>query len=131
MFKNYIRIAWRSLRKNTLTSSLSLAGLVVGVISFLLLGTYILNELRYDRFNEKADRIVYVNYSYKSPSDAEATISRYTPTAVATVAKREFFEVEDAVRVYNYDRREVKIDGKNFTESIIDHHKHRYPHQHF
>ena len=116
MFRNYIKIAWRSLRKNTLTSSLSLAGLVVGVISFLLLGTYILNELRYDRFNEKADRIVYVNYSYKSPSDAEATISRYTPTAVAPVAKREFFEVEDAVRVYKYDRREVEIDGKNFTE---------------
>ncbi|WBL22292.1 FtsX-like permease family protein [Zunongwangia sp. HRR-M8] len=116
MLRNYIKIAWRNLWRNTLTSILSLIGLIVGVMCFFLLGTYILNELRYDRFHKKADRIVYVNYNYKSASDAEATHSRYTPTAVAPVAKRELFEVEDAVRIYNYDRREVEVDNKHFTE---------------
>ena len=117
MFRNYLKIAWRNLWKNKMTTSLSLFGLILGVTCFMLLGTYILNELRYDRFNDKADRIVFVNYSYKSPSDVEATHTRNTPTAVAPVAKREFYEVEDAVRIYRYDRREVEVGNSHFTEA--------------
>ena len=116
MLKNYIKIAWRNLWKNKMTTTLSLFGLILGVTCFMLLGTYILNELRYDRFNDKAVRIVFVNYSYKSPSDVEATHTRNTPTAVAPVAKREFYEVEDAVRIYRYDRREVEVGNTHFTE---------------
>ncbi|RXG31963.1 ABC transporter permease [Leeuwenhoekiella marinoflava] len=115
MLRNYIKIAWRSLLKNKITTTVSLFGLILGVACFMLLGTYILNELRYDRFNEKADRIVYVNYNYKSPSDKEATHTNLTPTAVVPVAKRMFSEVENAVRIYSYNR-ELQVGTKNFTE---------------
>ena len=116
MLKNYIKIAWRSLWKNKITTSVSLFGLILGIACFMLLGTYILNELRYDRFHEKADRIAFVNLNYKSPSDAEAVHTPSTPTAVVPVAKREFTEVEDAARVYRYNSRDIKADNKNFTE---------------
>jgi putative ABC transport system permease protein len=116
MLKNYIKIAWRNLWKNKMTTSLSLFGLILGVACFMLLSTYILNELRYDRFHEKADRIAYVNLNYKSPSDAEAVHTPRTPTAVVPVAKREFAEVEDAARIYRYNSREIKVDNKNFIE---------------
>ncbi|MEH6656817.1 ABC transporter permease [Leeuwenhoekiella marinoflava] len=116
MLRNYIKIAWRNLWKNKMTTALSLFGLILGVCCFMLLGTYILNELRYDRFNVKADRIVAVNYNYKSPSDEEAQHTRYTPTAVVPIAIREFHEVEDATRIHNYDSREIEVNNKHFTE---------------
>ncbi|MDT0678609.1 ABC transporter permease [Autumnicola musiva] len=116
MIRNYFKIAWRSLWKNKMTSFISLSGLVLGITCFMIMATYIFNELRFDRFNEKVDRIVYVNYNYQSPSDAEPTHTANTPTAVVPVAKRSFSEVENAARVYNYENREIQVENKNFTE---------------
>ncbi|UJH91005.1 ABC transporter permease [Antarcticibacterium sp. 1MA-6-2] len=116
MILNYFKTAWRSLVRFKLTISVSLFGLFLGVTCFLLLSTYILNEIRYDRFHDKADRIVAVNMSYKSPADADFVSTTLTPTAVVPVAKREFSEVEEAARIYNYGTREVKVNNVLFTE---------------
>ena len=119
MFKNYFKTAWRSLWRNRTTSVISIAGLAFGVACFFLLSTYILNELRYDRFHEKADRIMYVNFSYKSPSDAEPVHTEVTPTAVVPVAKREFAQVENGARVYSYSNKTLQWKDKVFNEKNI------------
>ena len=77
-----------------------------------------MNELRYDRFHSKADRIVRVSFSYKSPNDAEAVNSAVTPTAVVPVFKKNFSEIEDGVRVYNYAFKPIAVQfkDKNFNE---------------
>ncbi len=118
MFKNYIKIAWRSLWKSTTISLISISGLALGIACFLLLGTYILNELRYDRFHLKADRIVRVNYSYKSSDDPEPVNTEVTPTGVVPVFKRNFSEIEDGTRVYNYAYKSIAVQfkEKNFNE---------------
>ncbi|RFN60286.1 FtsX-like permease family protein [Marixanthomonas ophiurae] len=116
MIRNYFKIAWRSLLRNKLTTGLSLFGLVLGVACFLLLATYILNELRYDHFHEKADRIVFANFNYQSPSDVTAEHTQLTPTALVPVAQREFSEVEEAVRVYKYNNRKVVVENQKFDE---------------
>lgn len=116
MIRNYIKTAWRSLLGNKLTTGLSLFGLVLGVACFLLLATYILNELRYDSFHEKADRIVFVNFNYQSSADDDAEHSQSTPTAVVPVAKREFSEVIDGARLYTFDNREIVVGNQKFTE---------------
>jgi putative ABC transport system permease protein len=102
MIKNYLKTAWRNLVQNKATSIISVAGLAVGICCFLLLTTYLINELRYDRFHEKADRIVRVAYNYKSADDPEAVQAAVTPTAPVPVFKQEFSDIEDGVRIYDY-----------------------------
>lgn len=119
MLKNYIKTAWRSLQRNKVTAFISVFGLMVGVACFFLLATYILNELRYDRFHEKADRIVFINYNYKSPSDAEAMHVAVTPTAVVPVSKREFSEVENGVRLVEYKNKVIDVGDQAFTEKKL------------
>jgi putative ABC transport system permease protein len=102
MIRNYFKTAWRNLSQNKTTSLISIAGLAVGICCFLLLSTYLINELRYDRFHEKADRIVRIAYSYKSADDPEATNTARTPTAPVPVFKQELAEIEDGVRIYDY-----------------------------
>ena len=99
MLKNYAKIAFRSLWKYKTNSLISITGLAIGIGCFLLLATYILHELRYDRFQEKGDRIVRVNLFYQS-GDGEPVYIAITPTAVSPVFSREFAEVEKGVRLY-------------------------------
>ena len=61
MFKNYLKIAWRNLLKNKTFSLINIAGLASGLACFILITLYIIDELSYDRFHEKADRIYRVH----------------------------------------------------------------------
>ena len=65
MIKNYFKVAWRNLLKNKAFSFINITGLAVGLASFLLIALYVLDELSYDRYNEKADRIYRVNTDIK------------------------------------------------------------------
>jgi putative ABC transport system permease protein len=65
MIKNYFTIAWRNLLKNKIYSVLNIAGLAIGLASFLLITVYMLDEISYDRYNEKADRIYRINSDIK------------------------------------------------------------------
>lgn len=115
MIKNYIKTAWRSLVLNKVTSLISIAGLAVGIGCFILLATYLLNELRYDRFHVNANRIVRVTYNYKSSDDAEAKSTSVTPTAPVPVFKQQLQEIEDGVRIYWYNNP-VQYHDKLFNE---------------
>ncbi|KAA0989596.1 ABC transporter permease [Dyadobacter aurulentus] len=101
MLRNYLKIAFRSLWKYKTNTFISVAGLAIGVGCFLLLATYVLHELRYDRFQPNSDRIARVNLFYQS-GEGESVYIAMTPTAVAPLFSREFGEVESAARIYPY-----------------------------
>jgi putative ABC transport system permease protein len=102
MIKNYLKTAWRNLVNNKVTSLISIAGLAVGIACFLLLATYLINELRYDRFNAKADRIVRLTSNYKSADDNSEKNIAVTPTAPVPVFTQEFSDIANGVRIINY-----------------------------
>ena len=58
MLFNYIKPAFRNLRKNSLYTALNISGLAIGVAACLLIMLFVANELSYDRWNPLADRIV-------------------------------------------------------------------------
>src|SRR5580765_6867888 len=66
MLKNYIVIALRNLRKYRFISFINLFGLTVGLTCCLLITTYILNELSYDRYNAHADNIYRVTRTFNN-----------------------------------------------------------------
>ncbi|GGH04650.1 ABC transporter permease [Mucilaginibacter phyllosphaerae] len=119
MIRNYLKTAWRNLVQNKTTSFISMAGLAVGICSFLLLATYLTNELRYDRFNTNAGRISRLTFSYKSADDKEVNTTALTPTAPVPVFKQQLADIEDGVRVVNYSNMRaavVQFGDKLFKE---------------
>jgi putative ABC transport system permease protein len=58
-------VAWRNLKKNKVYSFLNIAGLAIGLASFLLIALYIMDEVSYDRYNLNADRIYRINSDIK------------------------------------------------------------------
>ncbi|MDR6805952.1 putative ABC transport system permease protein [Dyadobacter sp. BE34] len=99
MLHNYFKIAFRSLWKYKANSTASIAGLSIGIGCFLLLATYVLREVRYDRFQQYAQRMVRVNLFYQS-GNGEPTYTAVTPTGIAPLFAREFAEIERGVRLY-------------------------------
>jgi len=97
MFKNYFKTAWRNLVKNKAFSFINIIGLAVGMTSCFLIFLYISFETSYDNFHSKADRIYRVVTDTKTPS--ETITQGATTTPIAINMKKDFPEVEDAVRL--------------------------------
>jgi putative ABC transport system permease protein len=113
MIRNYFKTAFRSLRKNRFFTLINIAGLTIGFTCCILMGLYIQNELSYDRFQQKGNRIARVIMEYSF--GGKMNTGNYTSTKVAPAFKRAFPEVEEAVRMYQ-DSRIVKSDDKLFNE---------------
>lgn len=60
MIKNYLKIAWRNLIKNKVSSFINIGGLAVGMAVAILIGLWIFDELSYDTYHKNYDRIVQV-----------------------------------------------------------------------
>ena len=54
MWKNFFRVTWRNLGKNRAFNGINIAGLAIGLASSIFIILYIINEMSYDRFNERA-----------------------------------------------------------------------------
>jgi putative ABC transport system permease protein len=65
MIKHLFQIAWRNLLKRKFYSFINIAGLAVGMSSCLLIAIYIKNELSYDQYHVKRDRIVRVLQTFR------------------------------------------------------------------
>lgn len=94
---------------------LNIAGLAIGVTCCLLILLYVQDELSYDRFHEKADRIFRV----ATIIDLKDRHMNFASTAhvQGPMLKDEFPEIENYVR-FNYygSRRVIKYKDRSFTE---------------
>ncbi|MCP4724669.1 MAG: ABC transporter permease, partial [bacterium] len=62
MLQNYLKIAYRNIKRNKVYSLINISGLAIGMTVFLLIMMFVQNEYSYDKFNEKIDRIYRVGF---------------------------------------------------------------------
>ncbi|MEA1786513.1 FtsX-like permease family protein [Arenibacter sp. GZD96] len=60
MFKNYFKIAWRNLKNNKGYSVINIGGLALGMAVTLLIGLWMVDELSYNNYFSKKERIAQV-----------------------------------------------------------------------
>ncbi|MEP7106781.1 MAG: ABC transporter permease [Ferruginibacter sp.] len=97
MLKNYFKTAWRSLLKNKTFSAINIFGLSVGIAAFLLIVNYLRFEYSYDDGHIKKERIFRVPMVISEKGQKEQTFA-FTYPAVAPALKKDFPEIEEAVR---------------------------------
>jgi putative ABC transport system permease protein len=119
MFKNYIKTAFRSLYKNKGFTAINILGLALGLSTCLLIVLYVVDELSYDRYNTKADRIYRVNEDLKLGENSVQYAVCMPPLAKTLIA--EYPYVEDAVRLRNAGLYHVKKGSSNILESKMVH----------
>lgn len=108
MFKNHLKIAWRSILKNKVMFTINTSGLTIGIASCLFIMLFVLDELSYDRFHEKADEIVRV--VFKAKVNNEEIKEAVVMAPVAETLKNEFPEVLEATRIRNYGVQKIVFE---------------------
>jgi putative ABC transport system permease protein len=97
MFKNYLKVAFRNLWKNKGFSFINIVGLAIGMASAVLILLWMQNEVGYDDFHEKRDRI----YEMWNRAEFSGAVHSWntTPRVLAAAMQRDLPEVEHTVRV--------------------------------
>lgn len=117
MIVNFFKILLRSFQKKKTYTIINVLGLSIGITSFVLIMLYVFDELSYDRFYSKADRIARVCMIYDFGGVGENSASM--PFPVAYTLKSEYPDmIEEVVRVFNFqsDRSLVEYENQKFSE---------------
>ncbi|RLE06484.1 MAG: hypothetical protein DRJ13_00005, partial [Bacteroidetes bacterium] len=97
MVKHYFKLTFRHIKKYLLISILNIAGLAIGIASFVLIMLYVNHELNYDRYNEHFDDI------YRVAVDAKIgnTVIRqtWTPARMPLAMYDEYPEIMAITRI--------------------------------
>ena len=99
MFKNYLKIAFRNLLRHKGFSFINIAGLAVGLAVCILILLWVHDEYNYDSFNDKADNIYRVIFSYQANNRTRQHWR--TPPPMAATIREKYPEISDAARFHN------------------------------
>src|SRR5450432_3439780 len=117
MIKNLLLIALRNFKKDKWYTLINVIGLTLGITFSLFLIFYIKDELSFDRYNEKADRIVrIVSYIHERDKNTNWTV---TQLPLAATLKKDFPDVEESARMSNRERTLFMKGTNGFYETKI------------
>ena len=97
MILHYLLTAWRNLWKNKTHSFIHFLGLSVALITAILIGTYVIHELQFDKFHKKGKNLYRLNANLKLP-DQEVELA-LASGIMAPNLKNNFPEVEAFCRL--------------------------------
>ena len=117
MYNNYLKTGWRNHLNNQALSFINIAGLTIGIATCLVIVLFIADELSYDRFNEKADRIVRV--VLKGKVNGESIREAVTPAPAAPTLQQEFSQVLQGTRLRDYGTPRITYKDNTFRDSKV------------
>ncbi|HEX5152687.1 MAG TPA: ABC transporter permease [Parafilimonas sp.] len=117
MFKNYLKTAWRNIKKNKLFSFINILGLSFGIATCFIIMLYVQDELSYDRFNTNANNIARL--IFKADLNGGKINESVIMPPVAQAMKKDFPEVQDATRLLNYGHPKILYADKVFKDDAV------------
>lgn len=118
MLKHIITIAFRNITKNWKYSLINISGLAIGLASFMFIFLYISDELNFDRYQEKAERIYRVNRFYNAnDANEDAATCPFPLGPTLEVAYPDI--VEKSVRFFNAFRPKWFFDFTNSNNEVV------------
>jgi putative ABC transport system permease protein len=120
MFKNYFKVALRTIQRNKLFSFINIAGLTIGLTCMVLLVLWVQDEVGYDQFHKDIDRI-YMVASHVKKSHVEYIKPACVPGA-GPLLEETFPEIEESSRFLYGSRTYVfRYGDKILTEYRVYH----------
>ncbi len=124
MLFNYLKISIRNFRKQRLFSGLNILGLGIGIAAVWLMVLYVADELSYDRFHAKADRVFRVTQEAQWATGSFKLAPTSAPFAQAL--QHEYPEIEKTVRIstegggrISFGEKQVDAHDIFFTDGSV------------
>lgn len=116
MIKNYLRSAWRIIARHKFISFINIFGLTVGLTCCLLILTYIISELSYDKYNANADRTYRVTRIFYTPTGSVSLHLSAVAPPFGPLLQNAFPDIEKMTRVYPNGTTIFRYKEKLFNE---------------
>lgn len=112
MYTNNFKIALRNLLKYKGFSAINILGLALGLACFILITMYVVDELSYDRYNEKADRIYRIHSNIRfGGTELNMAVSS---DPMGSTLKKDYPQVEEFTRLYASEGAKLIKKGGEF-----------------
>ena len=120
MIRNYFKIAFRNLFRHKSFSFINISGLTIGLVAFLAISLYVVDELSYDRFHKNNDRIyrAIINAEFDGQTNKWGSV----PNKLAPFAAKEIPEIEKATRIFHHNFGDigfVSTETDKFSETKL------------
>jgi len=118
MYKNYLKIAWRNLKRNKGYSAINIGGLALGMAVVIVIGLWVIDEFTFNTYHKEHDKIAQVYNRGKNLDTGEIGSFPSTLYTLGTVIKENysdyFAQVIRATWVGNYV---ITNAGENHTQT--------------
>ncbi|MCF8304248.1 MAG: ABC transporter permease [Bacteroidales bacterium] len=116
MIRNYLKIAFRNIRKQKAYALINILGLAVGLASFILIMLWVKDELSYESLYKDADRIFLLHTQHMEGDKFE--INPMTPYPLASSIRN---EIPEALKTTKFRHTEAVIRNgdKIFRETAV------------
>ena len=126
MFRHFFQIAWRQLMKRKFYSGINITGLAIGMACCLVITLYVRNELSYDRYHVKGDRIYRVTQTFRNFQEGQ-TVTPPSPTdfqvwgcaPVGPALQADFPQIEKMVRFMSPTSLLLQREDKRFQQDNL------------
>ena len=115
MFRNHLKIAIRNLQKDRGFSIINIFGLAIGLATCLVITLFVMDELSYDQYNEKAQRIYRIEQNVHLNGNGFSSIT--VPFPMGLVLAKDYSQIEKVVRLVS----DGNILVKKGNETIMEH----------
>ncbi|MFC1493599.1 ABC transporter permease, partial [candidate division KSB1 bacterium] len=117
MFKNYLKITLRNIKRQKFFSFINIAGLAVGLACCLLMLLWINDELSFDRFHENAD--VLYRVITKTPSSDQIVYTARTAPAAGAALVEQYPDITNFTRYQCFTQQSLEYNGKSYLNSYF------------
>jgi len=120
MFRNYLKVAVRSLLKNKIYSSINILGLTVGMTCAILIFLYVQSELGYELHHKKAENIQRLVVEYFLPDNNGSEKWATMGAPVGELIAIDYAEIVQSVRLRPFTNQVIKLQdqGERFYQTI-------------
>jgi len=109
MFSNYLKVAWRNLVRDKTFSIINMVGLAIGLSGFLLIALYVMDELSFDRYYNKAGNIYRIEMNARWGGEDLRMAQIGDP--IGPKLKNDYPQVEEYTRIF-YSRNDPGMANK-------------------
>jgi putative ABC transport system permease protein len=115
MFKNYLKIAWRSLTRHKSYAAINVIGLAVGIAVCMVIFIIIQFQTSVDNFHAKKDRIYRVLTEYHHAESAAISYGKDVPLPMPVGLKTAFPQIELVAPIFASHDDDLLIVDNNGT----------------
>jgi putative ABC transport system permease protein len=116
MLRNYLKVAFRNIRKQKGYAFINISGLAIGMAACLLILLWVYDEMSYDTYHENADRIYRLTIDANLGAQMSVPVA---PTPAGPAMVQEYPEALQAVRLSRPNRSPVVVGDREYFEENV------------